>query len=494
MKVPQRPIQTARPASASIQQVQEEESASSDTTSPEHEDPETESEPNSSESSSNEDASNGLTAGTGDVERPRKRKRMAEGDDLESAYFKRLQREEDKEAMEKQAEEPDGESEARSDEDLTSSSASDDDSDLESEDVKDAIPRHEVFDKKQNDQDKTTRTVFLGNVSTEAIKSKAARRTLTRHLRSVLKTPDKGKRLGKFESIRFRSTAYTSSSGPKKATFAKKELMDATTTSTNAYAVFTSPAAAEHVAKTLNGTVVLDRHLRVDHLAKPLPVEHKRCVFIGNLSFVNEESNMQDENRQGEDENGSKPKRRQTAKQPADAEEGLWRTFNKVGAVESVRVVRDQETRVSKGFAYVQFKNENSVEAALLLNEKKFPPMLPRKLRVMRAKKTRATVNSKPRQPSSSSSSSRRDGAGKSTFGLKGKDRRNNNTSGSGRGRSIVFEGHRASEGGAKTGKSSGARDGKKERVRKRRPTSSSARRGAQFKRTKTSQGKAGAK
>jgi nucleolar protein 12 len=31
-------------------------------------------------------------------------------------------------------------------------------------------------------------------------------------------------------------------------------------------------------------------------------------------------------------------------------------------------------------------QDENAVEAALLFNEKKFPPMLPRKLRVMRAK------------------------------------------------------------------------------------------------------------
>ncbi|KAG9546441.1 hypothetical protein KCU79_g15950, partial [Aureobasidium melanogenum] len=46
-----------------------------------------------------------------------------------------------------------------------------------------------------------------------------------------------------------------------------------------------------------------------------------------------------------------------------------------------------------KGFAYVQFtQEENAVEAALLLNEKKFPPMLPRKLRVTRAKTIKRNV------------------------------------------------------------------------------------------------------
>ncbi|KIW65654.1 hypothetical protein PV04_07894 [Phialophora macrospora] len=385
------------------------------------------------------------TEAPGGAEKPRKRKRNADDDDLEQAYFKRLQREEDRETQQKRA------GQGADDADTSS----DDDSLSEPSEV--AVPlRHEIFDKKLNDRDKLNRTVFLGNVSTEAIKTKHAKRTLTRHLRSVLKTPAQGKRLGKFESIRFRSTAYAAKSGPKKATYAKKELMDATTTSTNAYAVFTTEAAAEHVAKTLNGSVVLDRHLRVDYLARPLPIDHKRCVFIGNLSFVNEETQPTDEN-----EN-----RRPTAKQPADAEEGLWRTFSKCGAVESVRVVRDQETRVSKGFAYVQFKDENGVEAALLMNDKKFPPMLPRKLRVMRARKTKVKTSS--RLPSGGKNPSRSSMA-------RGRA-----------GRPLVFEGHRASEGdnggGGKKGKPQSLTNRRMER-NKKRPDSKSARRSAQFKR-----------
>jgi len=40
-------------------------------------------------------------------------------------------------------------------------------------------------------------------------------------------------------------------------------------------------------------------------------------------------------------------------------------------------------------------QDENAVEAALLHNDKKFPPMLPRKLRVMRAKVVKRNVASK---------------------------------------------------------------------------------------------------
>ncbi|ETI25879.1 hypothetical protein G647_02656 [Cladophialophora carrionii CBS 160.54] len=461
VKVPSRVVQPTKPAAVPKNTAQEDESQSSDPESSKDEDGNEESDDEDDDEEEVSEEDHGTADGVSeddtpriaveaqsDAEKPRKRKRNADEDDLEQAYFKRLQREEDKETQQKQAGQDPKDVDASSDDDEDDD---DDDSVSEPSEVEEPL-RHEIFDKKLNDRDKLNRTVFLGNVSTEAIKIKHAKRTLTRHLRSVLKTPAQGKRPGKFESIRFRSTAYAAKSGPKKATYAKKELMDATTTSTNAYAVFTTEAAAQHVAKTLNGSVVLDRHLRVDYLARPLPIDHKRCVFIGNLSFVNEETQPTDGN-EG---------RRPTAKQPADAEEGLWRTFSKCGAVESVRVVRDQETRVSKGFAYVQFKDENSVEAALLMNDKKFPPMLPRKLRVMRARKTK--VKSSSRLPSGGKLPS------KSSF-ARGRA-----------GKPLVFEGHRASEGGGKKGKPQSLKDRKRER-NKKRPDSESARRSVNFKR-----------
>ncbi|CCF38047.1 nucleolar protein 12, partial [Colletotrichum higginsianum] len=55
--------------------------------------------------------------------------------------------------------------------------------------------------------------------------------------------------------------------------------MNETTKSANAYVVFSTPAAARKVCAELNGTIVLDRHLRVDSVAHPAPTDHRRCVF-----------------------------------------------------------------------------------------------------------------------------------------------------------------------------------------------------------------------
>ncbi|KAJ4525832.1 Nucleolar protein 12 [Exophiala dermatitidis] len=447
VKVPARAVSSTKPAPV------RREAASDDETSSGEDDEDDSQSSDTSPDGAAEASIAALAAST--AERPRKRRRMADAEDLEASYFHRLEREEERELQKSAAKTENTEGDSSSEEeeedgDATSSSDSDDTS--TGQPAVDEIPRHEIFDKKLNNADKSKRTVFLGNVSTDAIKLKRAKKILSRHLRSALKTPAQGPRLGKLESLRFRSTAYHSDAGPKKATFAKKELMDETTPSTNAYAVFTTEEAAKHVAKKLNGSVVLDRHLRVDYMGKPAEIDHRRCIFVGNLSFVSKET-------AGNDEDDEAKRRRAAAKEPADPEEGLWRTFSKVGKVESVRVVRDQETRVSKGIAYVQFESENSVEGALLMNDKKFPPMLPRKLRVMRARR----MPSKSKPPTAGS---------KSRFPGAGRDRR---SSGPDRKAGFVFEGHRASS------TSKGTTGGHKKR-HKKRPTTRSSRRGAAFK------------
>lgn len=218
-----------------------------------------------------------------------------------------------------------------------------------------SIPKHETLDAsgERVEIERASRTVFLGNVSTAAIRSKVSRKALLDHLTSFSLEISKDKSPYKVESLRFRSTAYSTSSIPKKAAFAKKELMDATTRSTNAYAVYSSSLAAREALKKLNGTVILDRHLRVDGVAHPTKQDHRRCVFVGNLGFVDDESIIKAA------EDGGDTKKAKKQKESADVEEGLWRQFENAGAVESVRVVRDKTTRVGKGFAYVQFKVRN---------------------------------------------------------------------------------------------------------------------------------------
>ena len=292
----------------------------------------------------------------------RKRKRKAVEDDLEGKYMQKLAEEEDKEEEERRAERRLKRQRLMAEQDPDMSEESEDLDEWDDEDGLSAkgpisareppsdIPVHESLapSKDTVELEKANRTVFLANVSTLAISSKSAKKTLLAHMTSFLPSlaaPPEGKPPHKVESLRFRSTAYASAL-PKKAAFAKKELMAATTKSTNAYVVYSTAFAAREAAKRLNGTVVLDRHLRVDGVAHPAKTDHRRCVFVGNLGFVDDESLL--------DQGGENERKR--SKIPSDVEEGLWRQFSKAGVVESVRVVRDEKTRVGKGFAYVQFE------------------------------------------------------------------------------------------------------------------------------------------
>lgn len=358
------------------------------------------------------------------------------------------------------------------------------DSDLDTED---ALSGHET--KTQDIQkaalDRSSRTVFLGNVSTETIKSKGSKKKLLAHLSSFLPSLPKSDIPHRIESIRFRSIAFSVPGLPKRAAFAKRELMDSTTKSMNAYVVYSTYVAARKACEALNGTVILDRHLRVDSISHPSPIDHRRCVFVGNLDFVGESSAP-------EGMDGKKPKKNKAA---ADVEEGLWCAFNdhaRVGSgeyvtntmnpVEYVRVVRDRATRIGKGFAYVQFHDENSAEAALLLDGQKFPPLLPRPLRVTRAKRLNKKKGISQRVATGDNpSESTLNGRATKLFGragvknIKTKARINGTTP-------TVFEGYRASEGKSVDGfkvktKSRGA----KAKKRLGKPKNRSTRRAAAF-------------
>ncbi|KAF2766548.1 hypothetical protein EJ03DRAFT_330047 [Teratosphaeria nubilosa] len=444
-----------------------------------------------------------LTDTPGAPEKRCKRKRN-DDDDLEGAYLERLARGEEKDAKRAAAERAEKRQKVSvADENPQDGGTAGDDApgvaeegEGEGEDDDDdgnaasSPPKHETEIAADEDLEKAKRTVFIGNVSTSAISSKSARKELIKHLSSFFKDlPTKdGEPKQKLESLRFRSTPYAAAV-PKKAAYARKELMDATTKSTNAYAVYSSTTLSREAAKRLNGTVVLDRHLRVDEVAHPAKTDHRRCIFVGNLGFVDDESNIQDAN----EEDGRE--KRKKAKEPADIEEGLWRVFGRCGNVESVRVIRDSTTRVGKGIAYVQFDSENAVEAALLYNEKKFPPMLPRKLRVDRAKAMKKNAkpgSGRPGAPKPSGTGYNRKITGEeaSQMGRAGKlygraaasqmrgTRPQKAPLGNGirKPEDFVFEGHRAS---SKSGKAGLKLGGKKKGGK---PTSRSAKRGAAFK------------
>jgi nucleolar protein 12 len=315
----------------------------------------------------------------------RKRKRKNEQDDLEARYMRKLVEEEEREDRKEKRRRGEPGQAIETPTDLEAENA-----EVEIADQDETPLVHESLQKPDEhvdiDLDKANRTLFLGNVSIEAITSSKAKKILTSHLETPLSELDSATGPHKIESIRFRSTPFSTGAKPKRAAFITKSVMSATTKSTNAYAVYSTPLASRTALKALNGTVVLDRHLRVDSVAHPAAVAHRRCVFVGNLGFVDDEK-VVDTNADGE----TITKKRH--KVPADTEEGLWRIFGEhAGKVESVRVPRDDKTRVGKGFAYVQFYDGNDVESALLMDGKKYPPLLPRALRVSRAKDPRKTA------------------------------------------------------------------------------------------------------
>ena len=389
----------------------------------------------------------------------RKRRRRAPSEDIETSYMNRLAKEETLKL-------PKNHITKRDDDSSPDAGETKDDNENQQGGVALPLVHESLLSNAKTETEEAGRTVFLGNVSTNAMKSKASKKTLIMHLNMPLKKlGEKSDVKHKLMTLRFRSTAYAQDAGPKKAAFAKGELMDQTTRTTNAYAVFSTALAARAVAEDLNATIVLDRHLRADYLGSPAMIDHKRCVFVGNLSLVDEEA------RNENDQEAPRPR----AKLPADAEEGLWRAFAKAGKVESVRVIRDKETRVGKGFAYVQFADENGVEAALLYNDKKFPPLLPRKLRVSRAKRTKRkslTMNGNSSRSSRFSQVGVRSQNPKNTRSGIGHAKKLND--GMKESESFVFEGHRAS-------RPSGRKETKKDK-RKGKPTSRSSRRGAAFK------------
>ena len=334
----------------------------------------------------------------------RKRKNRDENDDLESRYFNKLEKELDGPVEKKTKRAAADDSDSDSDEEMADAKAAGGEDGEDSDDADEPIVHESLLkaaagetpaddtatDGQLGDEDKAKadRTVFLSNVSISAITGKAAKKTLIAHLESVFdeEAPAKGKKNKKgkkddekaeeekkddeakedddkkvekksvLESLRFRSTPFASAALPKRASFITKAVMGATAQSTNAYAVYTTAAAARAAVRKLNGTVVLDRHLRADSVSHPSPVDHRRCVFVGNLGFVDDETVLSANPEADGETGGGEMTRKKRNKTPMDVEEGLWRTFTKhAGKVESVRVIRDQTTRVGKGIAYVQF-------------------------------------------------------------------------------------------------------------------------------------------
>jgi nucleolar protein 12 len=189
--------------------------------------------------------------------------------------------------------------------------------------------------------ERLARTIFVGNVPT-SVGVKELKKFFSAH--------------GGVESVRIRSAAAANLKMPQRGAVITGQLDTEVKDATNAYVVFRavdssggknhglSGAQAVERALGTNGALAFGRHLAVDRATaagqgSKAHASHdpKKSVFVGNLPF--------------------------------DAqEEPLWAAFGACGEVAYVRLIREPRTQQGKGFGYVGFVEEGSVERALRLH------------------------------------------------------------------------------------------------------------------------------
>lgn len=293
----------------------------------------------------------------------------------------------------------------------------------------------------ESEEQRNSRTIFVGNLSSEVAKKRPLQKQLHKHILSLVLT-------AKIESTRFRSVAFQNPtsklpdddgkeqagsrqhvrdrasswrttnptadepkndekkfltpSQKKKVAFINHELHPSAD-SVNAYVVFAYPTPAKerpsnlpplppvmdpHEAARLavqacNGTVFMDRTIRVDSLGRPADSvgkqsallgtfagDPKSSIFVGNLDFASKEEDLR------VFFESLITAERGPPSQASDAPKH-W--------VSRVRIVRDKDTQLGKGFAYVQFTDRVCVDETLAMEESKLK-FAKRKLRVQRCK------------------------------------------------------------------------------------------------------------
>ncbi|NXW43635.1 RBM34 protein, partial [Nyctiprogne leucopyga] len=189
-------------------------------------------------------------------------------------------------------------------------------------------------EKKEPDETVNRRTVFVGNLPVNCT---------AQALKSLFKE------YGQIKSIRFRSLVPAEDTLSKKLA-AIKHKVHPNAKFINAYIVFKEECDAIK-ALNKNGTEIASGfHIRVDIASKTSSHDNKRSVFLGNLSYD-------------------------------ISDDAVREHFSVCGGVVAVRVVRDRNTGLGKGFGYVLFENTDAVHLALKLNE---TVLMGRKIRVKR--------------------------------------------------------------------------------------------------------------
>ncbi|OWZ05583.1 RNA-binding protein, partial [Phytophthora megakarya] len=191
---------------------------------------------------------------------------------------------------------------------------------------------------------KSRRTVFVGNVSLDA-----TQKDIKNHF-SVC---------GKVESVRLRhlpiAGCAVDQAGNQKLMMkvcANKKILTTAKDNCNAYVTFVDESSVEAAIK-LNGTTLVQKKIRVDH-AEP-EIDPRRSIFVGNVPFKCTDDQMLQ----------FFMKRLRTDEEPEP--------------VLNVRLIRDRESGLGKGFGYLLLKTPGLVAKTLALSNLK---MENRELRV----------------------------------------------------------------------------------------------------------------
>ncbi|XP_050978020.1 RNA-binding protein 34 isoform X1 [Labeo rohita] len=185
---------------------------------------------------------------------------------------------------------------------------------------------------------KMKRTVFVGNLPPNCTK---------KNLLTLFKQS------GAVESVRFRSVVRDDPTISRKVAAIQRKVHPKKQ-NINAYIIFKEEAAAAGALKWNGKEIEPGFHIRVDRVSKHSGQhDHKRSIFVGNLPYDITELPLREH-------------------------------FEECGTVEAVRLVRDRDSGMGKGFGYILFESPDSVMLALKLDGSK---LLERKIRVKRSVK-----------------------------------------------------------------------------------------------------------
>ncbi|KAH9851826.1 hypothetical protein C2E23DRAFT_732469 [Lenzites betulinus] len=154
--------------------------------------------------------------------------------------------------------------------------------------------------------------------------------------------------------------------------------------------------AARTCAELADGSLFQERTLRVDIVKKDaagggartgaMAGDPRATVFVGNLEFTSKEEDLRAFFESVVRTERGEPGERADGESSGSEEEDEEARVPRARAwVKRVRIIRDRDTQLGKGFAYVQFVDRESVDEILALEEGKLK-FAKRKLRVQRCK------------------------------------------------------------------------------------------------------------